>query len=302
MDWKYFISDKTSITGSLFYRYGEDADLSLNNSQRFNDGSIVERTLRTERQNEEDNSYQFSLNYITKFNDAGHELTADFQYENDAEEQFTFIDENYVISEDANPEPFQQERIFQTEDQKEYLIQTDYVLPIGEDSRFEAGYRGSFENQLTDYLLEQENVTTGNFFVNDTITNVFDYDENVNALYSQYGTKFGDFSFLLGLRLEHTQLKGKIDSRLTDAELNEAFGFPIDTDFDKNYLGLFPTLNLIYNLNADDNEEESITLGYNRRINRPRGRFINPFSYSILVELNVFQGNPNFKSCICKCF
>ncbi|MFT4804326.1 MAG: hypothetical protein ACJAZK_000994 [Psychroserpens sp.] len=298
---EYYLSDKTSLTGSLFYRYGEDADLSLNNSERFNNSSIVERTLRTERQNEEDNRYQFALNFSTKFNDSGHELTADFQFENSAEEQFVFINEDYVVSEDTNPEPFQKERILQTEDQKEYLLQVDYVLPIGDDARFEAGYRGSFQNEITDYLLEQENVSTNNFFVNDTITNVFDYEENVNAIYSQYGTKFGKFSFLLGLRLEHTQLKGKINSRLTEAELNEAFGFPIDTDFDKNYLGLFPTLNLILNLGTDDKTEESITLGYNRRINRPRGWFINPFP-TRSSRTNIFQGNPNLNPAFASAF
>ncbi|WP_336069342.1 TonB-dependent receptor domain-containing protein [Mesoflavibacter sp. CH_XMU1404-2] len=288
---EYFLSDKTSLTGSFFYRYGEDADLSTNISERYN-GGLVEQTTRYERQNEEDNSYQFALNYITKFDDNGHQLTADFQYVIDKEEQFTFLDENYDFTEDTNPEPFQREQIYQTEDQKEYLVQADYVLPIGEDSRFEAGYRGSFQNEITDYLLEQEDITDGSLFVNDTITNVFDYTENVNALYTQYGTKLGKFSFLLGLRLEHTQLKGKIDSRLSDQELNDAFGFPIDTDFDKNYLGLFPTVNLIYNLADEDQSEESITLGYNRRINRPRGWFINPFP-TRSSRTRVFQGNPN---------
>lgn len=288
---EYFLSDKTSLTGSFFYRYGEDADLSTNISERYN-GGLVEQTTRYERQNEEDNSYQFALNYITKFDDKGHQLTADFQYVIDKEEQFTFLDENYDFTEDTNPEPFQREQIYQTEDQKEYLVQADYVLPIGEDSRFEAGYRGSFQNEVTDYLLEQEDITDGSLFVNDTITNVFDYSENVNALYTQYGTKLGKFSFLLGLRLEHTQLKGKIDSRLSDQELNDAFGFPIDTDFDKNYLGLFPTVNLIYNLAKEDQKEESITLGYNRRINRPRGWFINPFP-TRSSRTRVFQGNPN---------
>ena len=281
---EYFLSDKTSLTGSFFYRYGEDADLSTNISERYN-GGLVEQTTRYERQNEEDNSYQFALNYITKFDDKGHQLTADFQYVIDKEEQFTFLDENYDFTEDANPEPFQREQIYQTEDQKEYLVQADYVLPIGEDSRFEAGYRGSFQNEVTDYLLEQEDITDGSL-------NVFDYSENVNALYTQYGTKLGKFSFLLGLRLEHTQLKGKIDSRLSDQELNDAFGFPIDTDFDKNYLGLFPTVNLIYNLAKEDQKEESITLGYNRRINRPRGWFINPFP-TRSSRTRVFQGNPN---------
>ena len=35
---------------------------------------------------------------------------------------------------------------------------------------------------------------------------------------------------------------------LTEEELQEEFSFPIDTDFDNNYLGLFPTVNLIYEI------------------------------------------------------
>ena len=299
---EYFLSQKTSLTGSIFYRYGEDADESVNNSDRFNGGSIVEQTLRKEKQDEAGNNYQFALNYITKFNNEGHELTADVQYEKGSEEQLTSINEDYIATNQSNPEPFQQEKVREVEDETEYLFQVDYVLPIGENTRFEAGYRGDFENEVTDYVLNQEDVSNGSFFINDTISNKFDYSENVNALYTQYGTKFGKFSFLLGLRLENTQLKGKINSRLTEAELNEAFGFPIDTDFDKNYLGLFPTLNLIYNLGGDDTDsEESITFGYNRRINRPRGWFINPFP-SRSSRTNVFQGNPNINPAFASAF
>jgi hypothetical protein len=299
---EYFLSEKTALTGSFFYRYGEDADLSLNNSERYNNDKIVEKTLRRERQKEDDNNYQFALNYITKFNTKGHELTADLQFEDSSEDQFTFFDEDYIISNQPDPEPFQKERVFATENQKEYLAQIDYVLPIGENTRFEAGYRGNYENEITDYTLEQENIPTGDFIGNDTISNIFDYDQNINAIYSQYGTKFGNFSFLLGLRLENTQLKGKIDSRLTDTELEEAFGFPIETDFNNNFLGLFPTLNLIYNLTGNkEDSEENITLGFNRRVNRPRGYYLNPFP-SRSSRTNVFQGNPNLNPAFASAF
>lgn len=299
---EYFLSKKTSVTGSFFYRLGQDADKTINNSERFNEGIIVEQTQRREDEDQDGGSYQLSLNYITKFNDDGHELVADFQYEKQNQDQFNFIREDILATENPDALPIPSERITANENQTEYLVQADYVLPLGEDSRFEAGFRSNFENEITDYVLEQENINTGNFFVNDTITNIFDYTENVNAIYTQYGTKFGKFSFLLGLRLENTQLKGSIDSRLSDEELEEAFGFPIDLDFDNNYLGLFPTLNLIYNLSgSDDDSEESITIGYNRRINRPRGRFVNPFP-SRSSRTNVFQGNPNLDPAFASAF
>tara|TARA_R110002049_G_scaffold31092_5_gene105809 strand:+ start:518 stop:3040 length:2523 start_codon:yes stop_codon:yes gene_type:complete len=291
---EYFLSEKSSITGSLFYNFGSDSDVSLNSSERLNNNIIVEETLRRKRETEEGDGYQIAINYAKQFGeDRDHKLTVDFQFEKDNEDGFTYLNEDYVFTSQADAEAFQIEQEFTNEDQKEYLFQADYILPLGKNSRFEAGYRGNFKNSNTDYQLDQEDFGTGNLAINDTISNIFDYQENVNALYTQYGTKFGKFSFLLGLRLENTQLKGEIDSRLTEEELIEAFGFPIDTDFDKNYLGLFPTVNLIYNLNKEDSDvEESITLGFNRRINRPRGRFINPFP-SRSSRTNIWQGNPN---------
>ncbi|MEL0456457.1 outer membrane beta-barrel protein [Flavobacteriaceae bacterium SZ-1-7] len=299
---EYFLSKKTSLTGTFFYRYGQDRDTGINFSDRYNNGSFDEQTRRIEKQNEDGNNYQFALNYITKFDNEGHELTADIQIESGSEEQFTYYNEDFIFTNKTDPEPFQIENITQNEDEKEYLFQVDYVKPIGENARFEAGYRGNFENSVTNYLLEQENLDNGNLEVNDALSNIFDYSENVNAFYTQYGTKFGEFSFLLGLRLENTQLKGKIDSRLTAAELEAFYGFPIKTDFNNNYLGLFPTVNLIYNLSGDsDDSEESITLGYNRRINRPRGWFINPFP-SRSSRTRVFQGNPNLSPVFASAF
>ncbi|MGA8852659.1 MAG: TonB-dependent receptor [Christiangramia sp.] len=288
---EYFINDQSSITGTIFYRGGEDVDVTTNASDYYTGEDILAlQSTRREDQNENDNTWQFALNYINNFNDKGHKLTADFQFETDSETQLTEITERI----DSNPGnidfPLRDENINTTEDQKEYLLQADYVLPFNEDSQFEAGYRGNFENEITNYDLRQEDENSGQLVYNDTLSNVFDYSENVNALYTQYGTKFGEFSFLLGLRLENTQLKGKIDTELTDEELIEAFGLPIDTDFDNNYLGLFPTVNLIYEIQEDEN----ITLGYNRRINRPRGWYINPFP-SRSSNNNVFQGNPNLR-------
>ncbi|MEG9326342.1 TonB-dependent receptor [Salinimicrobium catena] len=285
---EYYLTDRSSITATGFYRYGEDEDLTTNNSLAFKDGTL--ETLRKENQIENDNSYQIALNYINKFNDSGHQLTADFQYERDEETQNGNINEVILSNTTSIEDPFYpRERTFTEESQNEFLIQTDYVRPIGEDAQFEAGYRGNFEEEVTDYQLLLEDQQSGSLELT-PLSNIFTYTENVNSLYSQYGNKFGDFSFLLGLRLENTQLKGKIESELTEEELQEEFGIPIDTDFDNNYLGLFPTVNLIYELG----EQENVTLGYNRRINRPRGWFINPFP-SRASRTNIFQGNPNLQ-------
>lgn len=291
---EYFLNDHSSITGVGFFRKGDDEDLTVNISERYNfmDGGdvLVQQTRRTELETEEDLGYQFALNYVNTFNDEGQKLTADLQYERDHEVQETFVDEILEFNDTEDEPDFQKEEVYTEETEEEYLVQADYVLPLGEDSQFEAGLRGNFEEEITDYELSQENLLTGELEINDVLSNVFTYNENVSALYSQYGTKLGDFSFLLGLRLEHTQLKGDIDSELSEQELQEEFGIPIETNFNNQYLGLFPTVNLIYELAEDEN----ITVGYNRRINRPRGWFINPFP-SRSSRTDIFQGNPNLE-------
>ena len=101
---------------------------------------------------------------------------------------------------------------------------------------------------------------------------LLNYKEFVNASYFQYGQKFNRISLLAGLRYEYTSVEIDQDDSNTPAK--------------KNYGNIFPTLNLGYEFE----EGENITLGYNRRISRPRGRSLNPFP-SRSSENNIYTGN-----------
>ncbi|MDM9631873.1 TonB-dependent receptor domain-containing protein [Robiginitalea aurantiaca] len=281
---EYFINERSSITGSFFWRYSKDEDVTLNESERYVEDNIQSLTLRQQNETEDDNSYQVSFNYLNKFDDQGHVLTADVQYSIDKENQEAVIEELITFPSD---DLLALENVMQADDQTEWLIQADYVRPM-EDAQFEAGFRSNMEEQITDYRLDSLDQATGEFVINEALTNIFTYNENVHAVYTQYGDKFGKFSFLAGLRLEYTQLKGNVESEFDLEDLEEILGDDVDFNFDKEYLGLFPTINLIYELQ----ENQNITLGYNRRINRPRGWFINPFP-SRSSRTNVFQGNPD---------
>nr|WP_288931434.1 TonB-dependent receptor [uncultured Allomuricauda sp.] len=290
---EYFLTEKSSITGSFFYRWSDENDLTENDNQRFSDGSLNSRTFRTEDQAEKDNSRQFSFNYTNNIDDNGQKLTADFQYSYDNEDVLTEIREDRSIPTDSL---IALENIYEKQKQDDILAQIDYVLPMG-DAQFEAGYRGTFEKEVNDYQLDTLDQGTGNFITNQDLTNIFTYHENVNALYTQYGNKYGKFSVLLGLRLENTELRGEVDASIDSQALEELVGEDVDLNFDKNYLGLFPTVNLVYEISKTQN----ISLGYNRRINRPRGWFINPFP-SRSSRTNVFQGNPDLDPAFANAF
>ena len=284
---EYFINERSSITGSFFWRTSTDEDITENLTDRFVGEEVESRTFREQEETEDDNSYQASFNYRNKFDDEGHLLTADVQYSRDSEDQKAVIEERITFPTD---DLLALEKVMAIEDQSEWLIQADYVRPM-EDAQFEAGFRSNMEETITDYRLDSLDQASGEFVVNKALTNIFTYNENVHAAYTQYGNKLGKFSFLTGLRLEYTQLKGDVQTEYDLEDLKELLGPDVDLNFDKRYLGLFPTVNVIYELS----ENENVSLGYSRRINRPRGWFINPFpSRSSRVPKTLAYAHPYF--------
>ncbi len=281
----YFINDSTEVTLSYFGRVGDDTDRTFNSTNRFIDGNLESETLRIEDEIEEEESHQVSFNYEKRYDDEGHKLTADAQYSIDDETATTLIEENELRPDE---ELIAQDDIVEVNDERDILLQADYVRPMGE-AQFEAGFRGSYENEVTDFRLKTLN-ENGELALDEDISNIFDYDENVTAAYLQYGDKFGNFSFLAGLRFEHTQLKGKTTPIGDNSNLQEILGDDIDLNFDNNFANFFPTLNLTYEFREDEN----MTLGYNRRINRPRGWYVNPFP-SRSSRTSIFQGNPSLQ-------
>ena len=270
---EYYIAKETSITSSFLYRKSDriqDAETTTDGYNAFDE--LLNTTFRNEYETSDDHVYQFDLNFTHNFKNDGHKLTFDFQYQDN-----TDLENTLITNEELFPEEFAKlsDKIIADENEKEILIQSDYVLPMKSDQQLELGFRINKNNQNTDYQFFNED-TNGDFIVNDSLTNVFEYDENISAFYGQYGNKMGKFSALFGLRVENSD----ISIRSTGKE--------IDSVNNKNYTNLFPTVNLVYELS----ETENISLGYNSRIRRPRSRFINPFP-SQSSQTNIFQGNPD---------
>ncbi|GGH41450.1 TonB-dependent receptor [Mangrovimonas yunxiaonensis] len=260
---EWYVTESASLTGSVVYRDSNDDDLTTNTIKEISETAYDQYT-RLEFEEEEDTNIQYALNFDKQFNDnSQHKLTADFQYENSTENEFALIKQRNLDS----------ERVVILEDQDQILLQTDYVHPLGEASQFELGYRGNFNTMETDYALEE--YRNGSFELNTGVSNNLIYKEHINAVYAQFGSKIKNkFSYLLGLRMENTRIT-------IDQETSGDFG-------KKNYTGLFPTVNLGYEVS----EGQSFTLGYNRRIRRPRSRFINPFP-SRSSATSVFHGDPD---------
>lgn len=264
----YQMTEKTSLTMSYLTNERDGDDSTINEQSQYQiDGVLV--TNRYEKEIDREDSNQFSVDFEHQFNKQGHKLTATLQTEKNDETETSDINSFF-----ENGQPSDDSEINRTvENQERNLAQLDYVFPIDKNTQFEAGYRGTdnkrkidFEVQIID---ENDNAT-----VDENLSNVLDFEQEVHALYSQYGKKFNTFSFLAGLRFENTRIF--VEQLDSSSPLNN-----------KSYNDYFPTLNLGWEISPT----ASITLGYNRRISRPNAWTLNPFQ-SRSSKTSYFQGNP----------
>ena len=262
---EWYITPTTSLTTAFLASKSNNSNESFNRAETLDlTGAVISESVRYDPETETDQTTQFSVNFDKQFHgNSEHRLTFDFQVENNSEDERSIIYNDGIAA----------ERVRTIEDQKRVLIQSDFTFPINDKTRLEVGYNGRFSTNNTAYSLEF--AEDDSFILDTNVSNVLVYKENVNAVYTQYGSKVKDkFSFLLGLRMEATNIT---ISQLSSNEYTNS-----------NYIGLFPTVNLGYEFS----ENQNLTIGYNRRISRPRSRFLNPFP-SRSSATNLFQGNPN---------
>jgi outer membrane receptor for ferrienterochelin and colicins len=262
---EWFIAPSVTWTNTFSYRKnnGENPETaSFFNYDANRNLTSVRNRLNTQDNNGENIDY--STNLIKKFKKDGHQLSIDASTALNKDDDRTLIFDDFYTD----------ERTVSIQKRNYNLIQADYVLPLGEKSRFEAGYRGSFTKNYAEYQVDTLNVTTNEFDKNNFLSNDFEYKEKVNALYTQFGSKINKFSYLLGLRWEDSNIDV---NQLTSNDFNN-----------KKYNDFFPSAYLTYEIS----DMSSLSLSYSRRIQRPRGRMLNPFQ-NRSSDINIFQGNPD---------
>lgn len=255
---EYYLTENSSLTGSFFIRDSDNKNDSFNDINVFDaSGMPTFSDVRIEDEEEVDKTTQFSLNYTNNLDKKGQKLNIDFQYSDSEEIETALVRDR-----------FNNEVNVTDEDSQRTLVQVDYVLPFGKGAQFEAGFRGDYQDLVSSFLVTPTPTPNP--------SNTLDFAQDVNAFYTQYGNKFEKFSFLLGLRAETTDVKVRL------LETNE--------NHDYNYTELFPTVNLGF----ETSEDQSFTLGYSRRLRRPRHWFLNPFE-SRSSQNVVFKGNPGLQ-------
>lgn len=266
-DWN--LTDKLSWNQGFTYRKSKgDNPRTLNYDNYDANYNLLYSNVRQTGEDDLKETAEYSTDFTYKFNEKGHEIFVSGSVSKDLDIEdsniSTFDQSNTVLASDITKA---------TENQLRHIARLDYVLPFGENSQFEAGYLGNFNRLNTKFDISSLS-DAGVYVPNELFRNDLEYKEQVHALYTQYGNKVNQLSYMVGLRWEATEVDV---NQHTTQDFNN-----------KTYDDFFPSAFLNYEFSPTEN----LTASYSRRVRRPRGRMLNPVSnYS--SSINFFMGNPN---------
>lgn len=157
-------------------------------------------------------------------------------------------------------------------------MQTDFVNPIGEKGKFEAGAKVTVRDYTSIYDVFDKDNNTGENVFNPMLSNDYKYNEQLYAGYANYAGAIKNFGYQAGLRVEQYVYAGEIPSE------NQKF------EPTKAKPGFFPSVYLSQKMAKD----QELQLNYSRRVNRPNFFQLIPYrDYS--DPQNQREGNPNLK-------
>ncbi|MDR1595161.1 MAG: TonB-dependent receptor [Prevotellaceae bacterium] len=166
-------------------------------------------------------------------------------------------------------------------------FQLDYVNSFTENSKLEAGYKGTFGRE--DSPVETFSGTTqGDAVATPELFNRFFYNQDIHALYSTYTGRLNKFGYQLGLRGEYSNIETRSLRYLSPDPSESGEGWEEVPFHTNDYFDLFPSFFLSYALPSNN----EMQVNYTRRITRPRGYHVNSFM-NITDSTNISFGNPD---------
>ncbi len=266
----WFINPKTTLTTSFLYRKSnEDNDSFVEYQDLDVLGNITALTTRTNDEQERELDLEGTISFERIFSSKNHKLNVDFKvFQNEETATGSYVEQGPL-----NVAPILQ-RSDNLESNYNYLIQADYIQPIGQNgAKFETGTRITLRSITNDFLSEEQD-EQGDWITIPSFDDQLKFQENIYAAYAIFAKESDKFSYQLGLRAEYSDM---ITELVRSNTVN-----------DRNFLNLFPSINLSYSIH----DEDQLQMSYSRRISRPRFRHLLPF-FNLNDSRNQFSGNPN---------
>ncbi len=184
-----------------------------------------------------------------------------------------FDDDEVLVETAGATRPTAEQRLTSDEADGSVSLQADYARPLGQ-TRLEIGYRGDLDAATDALAADSLDTLTGRYVPDLARTNAYDLDEQVHAAYVQLARQVGPLAVQAGLRAETASRTFRLGGR----------------DFGQDYQSLFPSVSVA----VDAARATVVRASYSRRIDRPRGRQLNPFP-STDDAFNIRVGNPDLR-------
>lgn len=278
----YFIDNRNTLSVTQRFGGGNSTNKEVQQQEYLNSSKELQYT----GDRMEDGRWGFNrnstrLNYKHTFPEEGRELTANMTYNYGNGSSGSTIFNRYFYPDGQAYKPSATVNNDGSNNNKQLTIEADYVHPVGETTKFEAGLRTYFNDYKSFYNVFGYNNGQETKL---PLSNNYKYTENINAAYATYSKKSGDFSFQAGLRAEYS----KFDGLLIDSAFK--FGYQYPQSLSNIWNALFPSLFLTQKLTEDD----EIQVNFSRRIRRPDFWQLNPY-IEISDPVNLRQGNPQLQ-------
>jgi iron complex outermembrane receptor protein len=164
-----------------------------------------------------------------------------------------------------------------------YSFKTDYEQNF---KKGRLGFGGKVSYVTSDNDFQRFNVFSNGKQMDTLRSNLFNYKENINALYVNYNKAFKGFMIQLGLRMENTNIEGYSSGYRQNGNSYSEY----DSTFKRHYTDLFPSAGITFNKKPTS----QWGLRYSRRIDRPAYQDLNPFEFK-LDEYTFQKGNTDLR-------
>ena len=268
----YYINPLNTITlsGSFTHEF-EDQPSETNFSALDENGIITREWKREEVTTATNPKLQYELQYKKDFEDnKDHKLLFSAIGNYFGKDQSSVFNESTISGVDS---PTNQTTETEFNEGK-YTFNLDYTKPFNDTWTIETGAQYVDNTVTNDFSVSDE--IDGEFVVDQGLTNLFEYHQDVLGLYSTGSYENETWGIKLGLRVENTDLSTLLANT---GEANE-----------QTFLNLFPSAATSYKVS----NRISMQAGYSRRVYRPRLWDLNPF-FNIRNNFSIRTGNPNLQ-------
>ncbi|WP_026955596.1 TonB-dependent receptor domain-containing protein [Algoriphagus vanfongensis] len=249
-------------------------------TEKYTEGELDYSNLNETNSKNNGNSVDVSLNYTRTYEKKGKEISLLTLFTQDKQDNFSV---NSLFNDDFQTIDYRL-RNDNPSRNREFTVQLDFVNPLGEDGNqiLEYGAKTILRKAYSDFAYFRGEGADGDFVELDdqTLNNEFSYDQNVTSGYGSYTFNFlKNYTLKTGLRYEYTTIQADF-ANVSDSE--QAVDIP-------SYGTLVPSVNVSRKLKNGN----MIKAAYNRRIQRPSMRFLNPNLDSLNNPTQPSQGNPS---------